>query len=53
LEWIENSKLLDLKLNPADYIFIPWILESKIFEATFSPTDELVDHTFSNKYLQL
>lgn len=35
LEWIDNNKLLDLKLNEGDYIFMPWLKEDKIFSAKF------------------
>lgn len=40
LEWIENKKLLDLKLNPADYHFIPWLDKKKIFSAKFPVGNE-------------
>jgi len=33
LEWIDDSKLLDLNLWGGDKVFLPWVLESKKFSA--------------------
>jgi 8-oxo-dGTP diphosphatase len=35
LEWIQDEKLLNLKLWESDHIFLPWIREDKFFSAKF------------------
>lgn len=35
LEWIDDSKILDLNLWEGDKIFLPWVFESKLFSAKF------------------
>jgi 8-oxo-dGTP diphosphatase len=35
LEWIDNSRLLDLNLWPGDRIFMPWLFQDRFFSAKF------------------
>lgn len=35
LQWIDNSKLLELELWPGDRIFLPWLEEEGLFSAKF------------------
>ena len=46
LQWIENTKLLDLPLWEGDKIFIPWLSQEKFFSAKFVYLDKkLKEHT--------
>lgn len=40
LEWIEDSKILELNLWEGDYIFLPWKFENKFFSAKFKYVDK-------------
>lgn len=45
LDWIDDKKLLDLNLQPADKIFLPLLNQPKIFSAKFVLKDfQLVDY---------
>jgi 8-oxo-dGTP diphosphatase len=39
LEWVERKSLLELNLWEGDYIFLPWVLEGRIFVARFDYRD--------------
>jgi 8-oxo-dGTP diphosphatase len=43
LEWIKVSDVLNLKMNKADYIFLPWIFKGKEFKATFNTDGEIIE----------
>ena len=46
LEWIDNDKLLDLKLWEGDYIFLQWIEQERFFSGKFVYEEkQLVDHS--------
>jgi len=45
LEWIDDDKVLDLNLWDGDYIFLPWVFESKFFSGKFIyENKKLVEH---------
>lgn len=45
LVWIDDNKLLDLRLNEGDYIFMTWFNKSEIFSAKFNYNDKkLIDY---------
>lgn len=35
LAWIDDEKLLELPLNEGDYLWLPWLLERKLFSGRF------------------
>lgn len=35
LEWVELDRLFDLPLWPGDKVFLPWVLDNKMFSADF------------------
>jgi len=45
LSWIDDDKILDLNLWDGDYIFLPWVFESKFFSGKFVyENKKLVEH---------
>lgn len=53
LKWIDDDKLLDLKLNQCDYIFFPWMREGNLFEATFDSEGKVLKSEFYNHIEEL
>lgn len=45
LEWIDDSKVLELQLWEGDYIFLPWLEQEGFFSGKFTYKDgRLVEH---------
>lgn len=46
LEWVDNDKLLDLKMNEGDYVFMKWFDKDEMFSAKFNyDGKKLVDYS--------
>lgn len=46
LNWIDNDKLLDLNLWGGDKVFLPWVIDNKVFSAKLNYNNkEFIDYS--------